>query len=709
MTFTEAAVEVLRLVGKPLHYKKITEVAIERNLLSHVGKTPEVTMSSRLATMVKRDRGEAPIIKVKPGVFGLREFNEEQLADLSGDVDELPEVEVENEQDKTLETGESTVELPSVLPSIEPRRPLPGADVFPEEEDDDEPILGGDDEEDDDEEGEGEEGARTEGQPAGESRSSRRRRKRRRRGGGDEPAEEQRAPAREQPRNERRFERPERPERNERRERRDRDRERDRERERDDRREQPIDFSREPGDGDLLGKDLADAVASVLSQSGPRGASAVRIAEQLVRRGRLSGDAEVLVPTVMAAVRADVARHRVQHTRPRFRIEGTYVTCTEFLLPQDVVRAEQEVTRAAERQRERARRAFLRKLSELPGAGLAELIATWLNTEGVIGLRAVRKPGSGVGELHLAGTLRRGAEEVRLAVVVYRDNRELGRERVIEARGSLHYYGNASTAWLITFGNVMTGAREEAGAPASDPVALFDGIALATAMETRGVGLIVQSVPISVIDYELFDSLRGQAPREREYRERERPRLVLERPRPAEEEEVDAVEEAAEDGALDEGDEVVDAVLQEAVEPSAEGQGEARESNRRRRRRRRRRGRGNEGAAEPALAGEAAEEAEAGDVGEEWTAAAESYEEERGEEERVGHGSPDDEERDEDERERDEDDDEERSFEEAESSPTDEDADDADETEDDEDDAERDDEERERDDDDDFDGRRGHG
>ena len=48
MTFTEAAVEILRLVGRPLHYKKITELAIERNLLSHVGKAPELTMSSRL-------------------------------------------------------------------------------------------------------------------------------------------------------------------------------------------------------------------------------------------------------------------------------------------------------------------------------------------------------------------------------------------------------------------------------------------------------------------------------------------------------------------------------------------------------------------------------------------------------------------------------------------------------------------------------------
>ena len=73
MTFTEAALEVLRSAGEPLHYKKITELAIARNLLSHVGKTPEVTMSSRLATLVKKDRGQSGIVKVRPGVFAVRE------------------------------------------------------------------------------------------------------------------------------------------------------------------------------------------------------------------------------------------------------------------------------------------------------------------------------------------------------------------------------------------------------------------------------------------------------------------------------------------------------------------------------------------------------------------------------------------------------------------------------------------------------------
>src|ERR1700756_3185544 len=74
MTFIEAAAEVLRQAGKPLHYKEITELAIARNLLSHVGKTPEVTMSHRLTSAIKKDDKEVPIVKVKPGVFALREW-----------------------------------------------------------------------------------------------------------------------------------------------------------------------------------------------------------------------------------------------------------------------------------------------------------------------------------------------------------------------------------------------------------------------------------------------------------------------------------------------------------------------------------------------------------------------------------------------------------------------------------------------------------
>src|SRR5438270_5102599 len=74
MTFTEAAVEVLRRAGKPLHYKEIADVAVRENLLSHVGQDPEVTMGQRLAAMARRD-DERRVIAISPeGTFALLEW-----------------------------------------------------------------------------------------------------------------------------------------------------------------------------------------------------------------------------------------------------------------------------------------------------------------------------------------------------------------------------------------------------------------------------------------------------------------------------------------------------------------------------------------------------------------------------------------------------------------------------------------------------------
>ena len=70
MTFYEAAVEVLRETGRPLHYKKITELAVSKNLLSHVGKTPEAIMETQLTEEVGKGK-DATIVRVRAGVFAL--------------------------------------------------------------------------------------------------------------------------------------------------------------------------------------------------------------------------------------------------------------------------------------------------------------------------------------------------------------------------------------------------------------------------------------------------------------------------------------------------------------------------------------------------------------------------------------------------------------------------------------------------------------
>ena len=70
MTFYEAAVEVLKESKRPLHYKKITELAISKSLLSHVGKMPESTMESLLTEEAEKAL-DATIVKVRKGVFSL--------------------------------------------------------------------------------------------------------------------------------------------------------------------------------------------------------------------------------------------------------------------------------------------------------------------------------------------------------------------------------------------------------------------------------------------------------------------------------------------------------------------------------------------------------------------------------------------------------------------------------------------------------------
>jgi hypothetical protein len=74
MTFTEAAVEVLRRAGKPLHFKDIAELAVRDNLLSHVGQDPEVTMGQRLSAMAKREEDRKVVAIAPDGTFALIEW-----------------------------------------------------------------------------------------------------------------------------------------------------------------------------------------------------------------------------------------------------------------------------------------------------------------------------------------------------------------------------------------------------------------------------------------------------------------------------------------------------------------------------------------------------------------------------------------------------------------------------------------------------------
>jgi len=114
MTFLEAALEILKRERKPLHYKELTEKAMERKLLTFVGRTPEVTMQTQLTSAVKKAPG-APFVRVKPGVFGLLRYpegapepkvQEEKKEEKKDEKKEQPSVASTPSEEKTAEAGE---------------------------------------------------------------------------------------------------------------------------------------------------------------------------------------------------------------------------------------------------------------------------------------------------------------------------------------------------------------------------------------------------------------------------------------------------------------------------------------------------------------------------------------------------------------------------------------------------------------------------
>jgi hypothetical protein len=553
MTFIEAAAEVLRQAGKPLHYKEITELAIAKNLLSHVGKTPEVTMSHRLTSAIKKDDDDVPIVKVKPGVFALREWEgkkgrrgtgsasplegNDETAGEAGNV-EVNALEIEaamrgaasaseREQEDEGSDGESTGDRDTPVSGDEALRAdlaASGAELFDDEEDDDQPILAPPPPQ-------GAQGAAPTPQQQGEGGRRRRRRRRRGRGGQSEaagsgfgaaaPGEPRLAGPRSgdasQPRIEGSIQptpiiavdgegatdgrdafssRPV-----------------VRDRQQIMAGGQPTGIELPLGEGDeLAGRELADAVGIVLSSfdrnAGPVPVRAV--GEVLMRRGRVQGEPALVMAQLSASMRADNLRRIANGQRPRFRFaSGGRVALTDWTLGGELPRLEQDVIAAIERYRDASRRTMLRRLQELPGHALIELLLLSLERVGMMGLRAVRRAGSPGGEAHFSAVHKAGGDAIPTAIVVRKDGREIGRERVTDLRGALHHYGPATAGWLITTGQILSGAREEAAAVGAPPVALYDGIAVCKLLEEFDVGVIKTRFAIAIPDLELLEALRG--------------------------------------------------------------------------------------------------------------------------------------------------------------------------------------------------------
>jgi hypothetical protein len=255
---------------------------------------------------------------------------------------------------------------------------------------------------------------------------------------------------------------------------------------------------------------LADAAAELLDAFQNQGPVAIRqLLDMARRRGRLNGDIQQAQSALVAALRADNARRAATGLRARFRFLGGRVGLTDWLLDGEMRRLERDIGALVDRYREATRRALARRIQALPPRAVSELSLIVLERVGVTELSPVRRPGASGQELHLTGKSPGPVSPAQTGIVIRRDAKDVGREQVTELRGSLHHFGGATSGLIITSGQVLSGAREEAATPAAAPVKLVDGAALARLCEEHGIAITHTQIALPLPDPELFEALRN--------------------------------------------------------------------------------------------------------------------------------------------------------------------------------------------------------
>lgn len=88
-TFKQAAIEILKKEGKPLHYKEITRLALEAGLFETQGATPEQTMYAIISTDIKQRKKDSYFIMTAPATYGLNPDKKELPAQTKADIQEI--------------------------------------------------------------------------------------------------------------------------------------------------------------------------------------------------------------------------------------------------------------------------------------------------------------------------------------------------------------------------------------------------------------------------------------------------------------------------------------------------------------------------------------------------------------------------------------------------------------------------------------------
>jgi hypothetical protein len=78
--FKNVAIKILQNSNGPLHYKEITEKALEEGLLETEGATPEASMNAQISVEIKTEGDNSRFIRTTPGTYTLNpKFTPEEI------------------------------------------------------------------------------------------------------------------------------------------------------------------------------------------------------------------------------------------------------------------------------------------------------------------------------------------------------------------------------------------------------------------------------------------------------------------------------------------------------------------------------------------------------------------------------------------------------------------------------------------------------
>ncbi len=463
MTFYEAAIEVLRQSGRPLHYKKITEVAIKGNLLSHVGKTPEVTMSARLNQEVKREEFSA-LVKTRPGVFTLRD----EVAKKLNEEAKQKQEEARKAQQKAQQAKQA------------------------EQEDDD------DDDEDDS------------NRRNGRSRSRRRGRRSRRRSRRDDDDSSNKSSARSS-----RSDDDDSTKRSAKtngstgaaRRRSSQDEDAEIETVADNPPSMDNVDQKHLDHGPVRLEGIAQAAHTVLSDNDGDALPIKKLADEIFNRKLVRFHTHDAAMTVQAAMVNDNQLRECRGHRPLFvRLTNSRWGLTEWGMTPDALVNEQKILSLSEECRQDTLENLGRALTDVQPEALEQVTLTLLDGRGYRNIKVSKR--SSNGDVFFSADWRQGLSDVRVCIQLVGDHdTELGREVVTELRGTLHHYA-ASEGVVIHFGDISKEAIEESREDKLAPMTLLDRKTFVELLVDQGIGVRQYHTPILAVDTGFIDELK---------------------------------------------------------------------------------------------------------------------------------------------------------------------------------------------------------